>query len=61
MRGEIVLADVRLDLDDPTDPTLASLRGSLANEVRPEQRSRGVEGRCGEVLAPQRRLIPCGA
>jgi hypothetical protein len=61
VRGEIVLADVRLDLDDPPGPTVSCLRGTLANEVRPEQRSRGFQGRCGEVLAPQRRLIPCGA
>jgi hypothetical protein len=63
VRRLVVLADVRLDLDDPADPTgLARAVGRrLANQVGAEQRARGVEGGSGEQLAPQRRATTDGA
>jgi hypothetical protein len=54
MGGEVGLADVRLDLDDPTDSAgpgaaaTASGVWKVADEMRAEQRACGVERRAGE-------------
>jgi hypothetical protein len=47
VRRAIVLADVRLDLDDSTDATTHAAL-ALADEVQPDQRRRDVEGRPAE-------------
>jgi hypothetical protein len=52
MGGEVTLADVRLDLDDPADATAA--RGGFTDEVRADERARGVERRPGEDLPRER-------
>lgn len=50
MRGQVILADVRLDLDDPTgDPALRA----IGDETAAQQRPGGVEGRPGEPLPRQ--------
>ena len=51
VRRQVVLADVRLDLDDPPG---APPTGVFANQQRAEQRLRGFERGSGEVLAPER-------
>jgi hypothetical protein len=51
VRGEIVLADVRLDLDDPPDP--APWLG-LSNEVDADQSAGRLERGPREELARQR-------
>lgn len=40
MRGEVIQADVGLDLDDPPN---ASSRGVVTDQVRPEQRATGLQ------------------
>ena len=55
VRGAVVLADVRLDLDDPPDAAGRARPPAVADEVRAEQRPRGVERRAGEELARERR------
>jgi hypothetical protein len=42
VRGTIVFADVRLDLDDPTDPPTAAVP-SLPDEMQPDERGRDLE------------------
>jgi hypothetical protein len=44
----VVLADVRLDLDDPADPPA---RGVVADEAGAEQPAAGLERRAGEEVA----------
>jgi hypothetical protein len=41
----VVLADVGLDLDDPSDPTA---RGVVADQPRADEGARGLEGRLRE-------------
>jgi hypothetical protein len=49
VRSEIVLADVRLHLDDPPDP--AGRAGiAVADQPRPDERRRDVERRPAEEL-----------
>jgi hypothetical protein len=49
MRSEVVLANVRLDLDDAPDP--ARLAGiAVSNEPRPDERRRDVQRRPVEEL-----------
>jgi hypothetical protein len=51
MRGAIVLADVRLDLDDPRDPDGPRAGTAvLANESRAEQAPTGLERWPGQQL-----------
>ena len=45
MRGQIVPADVSLDLNDPTNP---SPSGVVADQLCPEQRATGLQGGAGE-------------
>jgi hypothetical protein len=52
MRRPILLADVRLELDDPPDPPAGDV---IAHEARAEQRARRVEGRLGEEVAREGR------
>jgi hypothetical protein len=49
VRGAIVLADVRLDLDDPGDPRARP--AVVANESRAQQAPTGLQRRPGEELA----------
>jgi len=46
--GAVLLADVRLDLDDPGDPSAGRV---VANEAGAEQPSPGVDRRSGEEVA----------
>jgi hypothetical protein len=48
VRGAVLLADVRLELDDPADP--GATGGVGADESRAEQGARGLEGGSGEEL-----------
>jgi hypothetical protein len=48
MRGPIVLADVRLDLDDPADASRDS--GGVADEAQADERRGDVERRPAEEL-----------
>jgi hypothetical protein len=46
--GPIVLADVRLDLDDPADPPAGAADGIFPDEAQSDQRRRDVECRPAE-------------
>src|SRR5262245_27504775 len=55
MGGSVVLADVRLHLDDAADAAGLAVGAWLSDEQRAKQRMRGAEGRSGEGLARERR------
>jgi hypothetical protein len=57
VRREIVLADVRLDLDDPADAAAAAL---VADQSRSDQRRRDLEGRPAEESAQVAQLLIVG-
>jgi hypothetical protein len=48
VRGEVVLTDVGLDLDDPTDPPAS---GVVPDQARSEQVRGGLERRSAEEIA----------
>jgi len=60
MRCEIVLADVRLDLDDPPDATAGVAVAVVADQPRPDQRGRDLEGRPAEESAQVAQLLIVG-
>jgi hypothetical protein len=47
VRGSVVLADVRLDLDDSPDATV----GVIADQVAAEKRAGGLEGGSDQSVA----------
>ena len=61
MRRSVVLADVRLELDDPAlaaaDGASASADGRLADEARPQQPPGRLERRPAEELAQIAQLM----
>jgi hypothetical protein len=54
MRGLVLLADVRLDLNDPPDP---ATRGVVTDEERPEERAPGGEGWAGQDGTVRNRTV----
>jgi len=58
VRREVVVADVRLDLDDP--PDAASGAAIVANQPRPDQRRRDLQGRPAEEPAQVAQLLIVG-
>jgi hypothetical protein len=50
VRRQVVLADVRLDLDDPCD-AVVTRRRAIADEPRSDQAGSGLEGRAVEELS----------
>jgi hypothetical protein len=57
VRGEILLADVRLELDDLPDPAAGA---TVADQPRPDQRGRDLEGRPAEEFAQVAQLLIVG-
>ena len=55
MGCSILLADVRLELDDSGDPRRIGLRGRVPDEPGAEDAECGVEGGAGEEVAIQNR------
>jgi hypothetical protein len=58
VRCEVILADVRLEVDDPRDPRPAGpVAVGLPDEKGAEQPFSGLEGRPGEELAKVAQLV----
>jgi hypothetical protein len=60
VRREVVLADVRLDLDDPPDTSGGATAGLITDQPRPDQRGRDLEGRPAEESAQVAQLLIVG-
>jgi hypothetical protein len=60
VRREIVLPDVRLDLDDPPDTSGGATAAVIADQPRPDQRGRDLEGRPAEESAQVAQLLIVG-
>jgi hypothetical protein len=59
VRGEIALADVRLDLDDPPDPRFGA-GWPLADEAGADQGAGRIKGVAGQDVARERPSSPDG-
>jgi hypothetical protein len=55
--GEVGLADVGLDLDDPADASITAGLIRLTDQPQPEQRRRDLEGRPAEQLPELVQLV----